>query len=346
MRRIAATGGLVLVSIVAVEAVCRGFLALQPDLHWRVNAAPAWRLAWVARRRQGIEVFRPGIDRFDPQLGWRSRADFRNTGPLRGSEVVTTNARGARGPADVPYERTGKRRILVIGDSFAFGWGVNDDETYAARLEAALPDTEVVNLGVGGYGTDQMLLMLGAEGTRYRPDRVVVGVVSEDTERNLVSFRDFAKPTFTLEDGDLEVRGVPVPPPEEWLARESWRLRLLDVAGIARVALDPSRRERAERITWALWREIDRVARAAGADTLFLFAPLEHEMRARDAGAGERLVERFAAETGVRLLNLGPELRERASRGERLEFDRGHWGPRIHAIIAAALANQAGTLVK
>ena len=73
---------------------------------------------------------------------------------------------------------------MVIGDSFAFGWGVSDSQTYSARLEAALPALEVINLGVGGYGTDQMLLMLREEGLRYAPDLVIAGVVAPDSPQS------------------------------------------------------------------------------------------------------------------------------------------------------------------
>src|SRR5262249_45375581 len=41
----------------------------------------------------------------------------------------------------------------LLGCSFTHGWGVNDEETYAWRLQEMLPDYRVVNFGVVGYGT-------------------------------------------------------------------------------------------------------------------------------------------------------------------------------------------------
>jgi hypothetical protein len=44
----------------------------------------------------------------------------------------------------------------MVGDSYTFGWGVNDDETFASQLDDLLKkesDVREVNLGVGGYGT-------------------------------------------------------------------------------------------------------------------------------------------------------------------------------------------------
>jgi len=262
-----------------------------------------------------------------------------NDEPILGSEVVHIDSRGARGTREVPYERTDARRIVVIGDSFAFGWGVSDEETYAHRLAEALPGVEVVNLGGGGYGTDQMLLMLREEGLRYSPDLVVVGIVSADTERNLVAFRDFAKPRFVLRAGELELVDVPVPTPDEVRARSRLRPRLFDLVDVLRTAVDArgsGRARRAERLTTALWERIDAEARAAGARTLFLFAPIDTEIGAAGPGACERMALAFTEAHGVLLLNLGDEFRERQRAGET--FRPGHWGPHAHAVIAGALA--------
>lgn len=44
------------------------------------------------------------------------------------------------------------KRLLVIGDSVAFGVGVNDDDTMASYLQRMVGETvEIVNAGVGGY---------------------------------------------------------------------------------------------------------------------------------------------------------------------------------------------------
>jgi hypothetical protein len=90
-------------------------------------------------------------------------------------KTLNSNSKGLRGKAEHEYQRTaGKRRILVLGDSFTFGEEVSDDETFPHYLESALPNTEVVNFGVQGYGHDQMLLCLKEEGVKYYPDIVIL----------------------------------------------------------------------------------------------------------------------------------------------------------------------------
>jgi hypothetical protein len=56
--------------------------------------------------------------------------------------------------------RAPKKEIWIFGCSFTQGWFLNDDETYAWRLQEELPDYEVVNFGVSAYGTLQSLIQL------------------------------------------------------------------------------------------------------------------------------------------------------------------------------------------
>ena len=107
----------------------------------------------------------------------------------------------------------GVMRVLVFGDSLTFGDEVTDDETYVAHLQTMLPGTEVLNLGVHGYGHDQMLLYLKEVGARYKPDVILLGFTTIDMERNLLGFRDFMKPRFDLVRDHLVLRNTPIPEP-------------------------------------------------------------------------------------------------------------------------------------
>ncbi len=140
--------------------------------------------------------------RYDAILGWDGVPGVR--APLL-HETVTLNARGERGP-DVAFERAaGTRRVLVLGDSQAWGLGVADHETIAARLQAELSSEgaswQALNLGVSGYGTDQAYLKYLVHGASYEPDVVVWVVFKNDLEEN-VSTRAWGveKPRFVFDD--------------------------------------------------------------------------------------------------------------------------------------------------
>lgn len=70
--------------------------------------------------------------------------------PAYGS-TVTTNELGFRSP---PVQ-SGKPVLAVMGDSIAFGFGVEDDETIPAFLQRHLPGYQIVNAGINGYNIEQ-----------------------------------------------------------------------------------------------------------------------------------------------------------------------------------------------
>jgi len=154
---------------------------------------------------------------YSPVYGWTPRPSFRYT--LAGSET-TINRLGYRG-REVAWARTpGRPRIVMLGDSITFGYGVRDGETFSAVMETLDPRLEVVNLGVQGYGTDQELLKLEREGFAYAPDIVVLNVCLANDLLDNASARSiydgvYPKPYFRLEEGRLvEVAGhVALSPP-------------------------------------------------------------------------------------------------------------------------------------
>ncbi len=92
---------------------------------------------------------------------------------------VRINARGLR-DREIGYDNpTGALRILSLADSFGEALQVNLPDTYHKQLETRLADSlgrpvEVINAGVGGWGTDQESVFYVAEGFRYQPDIVLL----------------------------------------------------------------------------------------------------------------------------------------------------------------------------
>jgi hypothetical protein len=88
--------------------------------------------------------------------------------PLPG---VSINSHGLRGAE--PAARPDRPRVLVVGGSGAFGHGVADDETFAARLAALEPGWEVLNGGVIGYLAQQELAAVVHDWIDLAPDAIV-----------------------------------------------------------------------------------------------------------------------------------------------------------------------------
>src|SRR5262249_20275849 len=266
------------------EAVSRGFLSIDA-FRFRItnyDQETWWRLSWIERSARGVKIFY-AFDEYHPARGWALRPDVRSLVAFDNGATVSSNAQGIRGRREYADQRPpGVTRVLVFGDSLTFGDEVSDDETYAAQLERMLPATEVINLGVHGYGHDQMLLYLEEVGARYRPDLVLLGFVGIDMERNLLGFRDFAKPRFDLEGPRLVLRNTPVPRAEEVLAEERSRPRFLDLLALVRGELRAlSGRDRdatLQQVTAAILDQFRRSVVQVGATPVLAYLPVDTEL--------------------------------------------------------------------
>jgi hypothetical protein len=145
----------------------------------------------------GLRIFNPwGIDFFDnlpyhmqgmvddDQLGY---VHPRSVSYYLGKNFVSLNSHGLR-DEDFPLAKpAGERRILVLGDSVAFGWGVSQGETFSDRMEPLLHQLtgkqwQVINAGVNGYNSSQESKWFRLHGIRFQPDIVVLLYVSNDVD--------------------------------------------------------------------------------------------------------------------------------------------------------------------
>jgi len=92
---------------------------------------------------------------------------------------VTYNSQGWRDEEHGFENNSGAFRILVLGDSFMEAYSVELKDTFHKQLERFALENgvpiEVINLGVGGYGTLQEYLVFDEIGKRYKPDIVLLG---------------------------------------------------------------------------------------------------------------------------------------------------------------------------
>ena len=141
----------------------------------------------------------PGIDVSDNVQNYGIDQDI----PYR----FTTNSLGFRGPEP---KSNGDPTIVLLGDSFLFGMGVNDDDTFSVRLAAALesefPDLVVHNAGVPGYSGPDQLEQWRDKLNALKPDLVLVCHTASD-------LREMARPTsfrrLTKYDEDIPERTDP-----------------------------------------------------------------------------------------------------------------------------------------
>lgn len=162
---------------------------------------------------------------YDQTLGYRFAPGLKVRIPHEGGGyLVKTNRDGFRCDHNVTVEKGRAHRVLLFGDSFTAGDGVSNGKRYSDVLEQSLEDTEVLNFGLSGSGTDQQYLIFRQYSGWLEYDAVVIGVLVENIQRNTVKYREWSgrageaicvpKPWFDLSpQGELTLMGVPVPPP-------------------------------------------------------------------------------------------------------------------------------------
>jgi hypothetical protein len=187
-----------LLAFAAAEILSRLFLPVYPNL---------FLLNEVRDKNQG-KFFT-----FDPLLGWDGKENVIDE--LVWSDCrhsVEHNQFGYRGTAH-GYPRSEKRRLVFLGDSFVWGFGVEDDEIFTSLIETKSDrQVEAVNLGVPGYGTDQELLLWKTRGYKWKPDEVVLVVYYFNDLFDIMSSRRYGydKPYFLLDsDGELQLQKLP-----------------------------------------------------------------------------------------------------------------------------------------
>lgn len=99
---------------------------------------------------------------------------------------VSTNEKGLREESFSLEKPPNTTRILVIGDSFTFGLGVNRSDNFVERTEdrlnSSFPDENIqlINAGIPGTGMEDYYLFLKNYGVRYDPDIVVISFIGSD----------------------------------------------------------------------------------------------------------------------------------------------------------------------
>jgi len=157
--------------------------------------------------------------KYHPVIGWSQVPNKSYDYQMHGKRIhVAFNPRGFHDVEHSPKKPAGTKRIVVVGDSFCEALQVNLEETFFHRLEAKLNQSEkdrweVINLGVGDFGTTQEWVALTQIGLDYSPDVVICEIFPlNDICNNTIelfdlcnSYNDRYRPYFVLSDGQIHL---------------------------------------------------------------------------------------------------------------------------------------------
>lgn len=299
-------------------------------------AARVWFTEWGPTRAERVKFWCYHAD-----LGWVQEPGTRGRfAHPEFSVEVAINAEGLRDD-EYPRERTGRKRMLVLGDSYAWGFGVEASARFSELLEQRHPGWEIINAAVSGYGTGQEFLYLQKDGVAFQPD-VVLLLFSENDFTDNVRAEDYwhFRPCFAVRDGRLMLDNVPVPSPTLGQRMRRFLLGSTHLGSrlyLAKEALKRPRRgerpsEQAEMthavaVTGLLFKALDEYCREMGATLVMASVPMAEERRA--------VVGRIAAEAQIPYLALDPYF-EADEVNFRFAHDE-HWNADGHDMAAKGL---------
>jgi hypothetical protein len=205
LRELTAGIGLVVLSTIAICGLCEGLLrvvlfsdsfaidALRKPWRYASGDDDYWKLSfiWEAGKKG------QGVGRIDPELGWAPAKEPGN--PLG---IIT----------ETPYKMEDIRQpVLFFGDSFVAG-ATPIPYRIPQLLDGLSVDRSVLNYGVGGYGVDQIYLRFRKTAKDFDKPTILIGILTGDLDRGVLSFRTGQKPYFDIIDDALVVRNLPILP--------------------------------------------------------------------------------------------------------------------------------------
>ncbi len=303
---------------------------------------------------------------YDPTVGWVNKPghEGRQVKSNQFDVAITIDSQGCRRAGPPPADPV--LRLLVLGDSFTFGHGVNDGETFSAYLERLMEKSLVLNAGCVGTGHDQHYLLFKKweQMGGVKPDLVIWGFSSADIPRNTVPFRrlvdtetglDYGKPLFVLKKGKLELTNVPTPEPAqvEPALQAWWAERERSHTFVGRFF----RRSRAIRVAWDMAGDKLRqmpLARAIGGEfveecrrqnvpLVIVNLPTRRWLNTRNpinrmkSRMSDSLLRELADKHNARVIDCTPGFLAQSDL-DALFIKDGHYSPAGHAVVAEVIA--------
>ena len=227
------------------------------------------------------------ISQYDELLGWVSIPNAFVADMYGPGKYVRIDARGIRSDSETETSMPeGTIRIICSGDSFAFGQGVANDQTWCHRIAELDPRVETANLGQSGYGTDQAYLRYERDGASVDHSIHLFTFVSGDLDRMARNVQHgVGKPMLRLAGDSLAVENVPVP-------RFRWTIhRVVEAADLRSVELGQrvlgrlSKQEKRDGtigrmgpVVAQVFAEVDRLSRQNRSIPVFVYLPTEPDI--------------------------------------------------------------------
>ena len=256
----------------------------------------------------------------------------------------------------------GTDTVLVLGDSFTYGIGVNNDETYSAYLQERMKSVRFINAGNGGKGTDYALKYVQTRTTGVFPRIILLGFFSNDFSDNAREeyFKIYSDGKIVAKDLSSSLAanksGLIRLPMYNWIISWSHAANLIKQAAIKivtmRTANSPENNgvvdgtipikegvglERSEMLTRCYLNELNMIAKEKGSLLLAFYIPAKEELTAKSSSVQEMTFLKITQDLGVPSFSMLAALKKASLPPLQLYLQEGHWTPLSHSVAADVL---------
>ncbi|MGB2705789.1 MAG: hypothetical protein WBC74_02910 [Candidatus Omnitrophota bacterium] len=316
---------------------------------------------------------------YDPKLGAIPvpNQSARRIAPGIYDYTYSNNSCGLRGIKEYGVNKNpAKFRILLLGDSSTYGIGVNDEETFAYKIEEELLreglKAETINAGNPGKGTDYALRFFQVSGYKFNPDLTALCFSKTDFTDNMRSeyynvTPDRERQLFAKDlSGSIvaKKRFLKFLPLYNWIITRSHFANLLKQTAI-RVILTRAEKntsvptssplvihytvdkdafpgERSARLTEIFFKHLKKAVYDSGSDLIVFYIPDSEDViryrKKESVSKGEEVIGDTVRSRNVKFLSLAPVLAESGKPIELLYYTEGHWTPLGHSIAAGFMS--------
>ncbi len=200
--------GLILTAELGLRVLWTGYKCISSECDYaRITKAK------VYDNQVGYQEKNIGLTEYNELLGYQPKAGFsKNIVNDWGNKYLSINEKGYRsnGNTDLKIEKDRQNKILVVGDSFAFGDQVHDNETWPSCVESNTKRL-TLNAGVYGYGSAQAVRRAHLIQKNEIANTVILSIlIGSDFQRDQLKFRyGFPRPAVIIKDGVVSYADVP-----------------------------------------------------------------------------------------------------------------------------------------
>jgi hypothetical protein len=252
-----------------------------------------------------------------------------------------------------------KIRIICSGDSFTFGFGVDNEHTWCQHLDSINGKLETINMGQGGYGIDQAYLWYNRDGQKLNPDILILSFITSDLYRmKSDKFFGFDKPILKLENGILVTQNVPIRKPfSVWFNHKRLIIANLNSIRILnklfyktfwrRVSLDD---KQIKELVLRIFQDLTKINQNNNIITVFVYLPMKNDYKDNDSDSWRQFMHAELAKHNLLFIDLVDEFRKLPPQyidplfiKERLinySYTIGHYSKEGNLFIAKILYNK------